>query len=489
MDPHTGEVLALVGSADYFNASIHGALNMAITPRQSGSAFKPFIYALALDPDQEAPWTAATPILDVTTTFLDDAGAAYTPRNYDGREHGPVPLRTALGSSLNIPAVITLEHVGYERVLDLAARLHIASLGRREQYHLSLALGGGEMSLLELVSAYAAFANDGRYPERVLILDVRDPDGNLLLETDPPPAAPVFDPRLAWLISDILSDDAARALTFGSNSILRLDRTAAVKTGTTSNFHDNWTIGYTPDLVVGVWVGNAGFEPMRNVTGLTGAAPIWTETMRALLQGQPDRPFVRPAGLTQVDVCDLSGLLPTRDCRRTYSEWFLSGTEPMERDAVYHIVFLDSATGRLVTAATPTERIFPLTVYDLPMAAIPWAQSAGLPLYSDYIQVEATPQAEPILLLWPRPDTTYRLVDTFDRDAQQAPVEAVVGQPVREVRLWVDDVLLAAFTAPPYRAWWPLAPGEHRVRAEAFLADGSRIASEAVTITVVYESP
>jgi membrane carboxypeptidase/penicillin-binding protein PbpC len=211
--------------------------------------------------------------------------------------------------------------------------------------------------------------------------------------------------------------------------------------------------------------------------------------MRAILQGQPDRPFVRPEGLVQVDVCDLSGLLPTRDCQHVRSEWFVEGTEPVEHDAVYHIIFLDSATGGLANAHTPTERIYPLAVYDLPTAAIPWAREAGLPLYSDYFRVEADPQAEPILLLQPRPNTTYRLVDSFDRDAQQLLVEAVTGQPVSELTFWVDDVLLATFTAPPYRTWWPLAAGEHRFRAEAVLADGSRIASETVTILVNYEVP
>ncbi len=165
----------------------------------------------------------------------------------------------------------------------------------------------------------------------------------------------VFDPRVAWLINDILSDDRARATGFGLNSTLKLDRTAAVKTGTTTNFHDNWTIGYTPDLLVGVWVGNSNYEAMHDVTGVTGAAPIWNETMRALLQGQPDRPFVQPDGLKQVEVCELSGLLPTPACPHTRLEWFIPGTEPTQTDTYYQQVWIDPSTGSLADDSTPLD--------------------------------------------------------------------------------------------------------------------------------------
>ncbi|HLA08226.1 MAG TPA: transglycosylase domain-containing protein, partial [Anaerolineales bacterium] len=326
IDTHNGEILALVGSADYFDESIDGALDMAISPRQTGSAFKPFIYALALDPSRPNAWNAATSILDVSTTFITRDGAPYTPVNYDNSAHGLVSVREALGSSLNIPAVKTLEEVGIENTIHLAKRLGITSLSEPQQYDLSLALGGGQISLLELSTAYASLANNGYYTGNHSILDIHDADGNLLYTVDKTPPLQIFDPRVTWLISDILSDDSARKTGFGLNSTLKLDRTAAVKTGTTTNFHDNWTIGYTPDLLVGVWVGNSGYEAMHNVTGLTGAAPIWNEVMRGLLQGRPDHPFVRPDGLTQVEVCDLSGLLPTSACQHTRTEWFIAGT-------------------------------------------------------------------------------------------------------------------------------------------------------------------
>ena len=491
MDPHTGEILALVGSADYFDSSIHGAIDMASAPRQPGSAFKPFIYAVALDPQQAAPWTSATPILDVSTTFLTADGQPYTPQDYDQREHGPVSLRLALASSLNIPAVVTLNHVGEAAVVALSGQMGITSLGSLENHNLSLALGGGQMSLLELTTAYATLANQGVYPANYEVLDIRDFNGNMLYQADKPPQPRILDERLAWLLSDILSDDQARTLAFGSNSTLKLDRSAAVKTGTTNNFHDNWTIGYTPDLVIGVWVGNAGYESMRNVNGLTGAAPIWNETMRTLLQGQPDRPFVRPEGLVQVKVCDLSGLLPTPACPHVRTEWFIEGTQPTTTDSTYHSLMLDSATGKLADASTPPDRRIPATALDLPMEAWPWARANSLLLWSDFTSSESgtSSSAAPITLISPRPNTTYRLVDTFDQNAQQLPVEAIVGQGMRDVTFWVDGRQLASFSASPYRAWWPLSLGEHRFHVEAVNGDGVRYSSQTVTITVVTGTP
>src|SRR6185369_925541 len=178
------EILALVGSADYFDKSIDGALDMATSPRQTGSAFKPFIYALALDPIRPNPWTAATSVLDVSTTFLTQDGAPYTPVNYDSRENGPVSVREALGSSLNIPAVKTLQDVGIENTVNLAHRLGITSLRGAGGYDISLALGGGQISLLQLSTAYAALANKGYYTGNTSILDIHDADGKLLYKQD-----------------------------------------------------------------------------------------------------------------------------------------------------------------------------------------------------------------------------------------------------------------------------------------------------------------
>ena len=487
LDPHTGEVLALLGSADYFNASIFGAVDMATAPRQPGSAFKPFIYAQALDPHQPGPWTAATAVMDVITTFITHDGAPYVPKNYDGREHGPVSVRQALGSSLNVPAVLALNKVGIENTTSLARRLGITSVENPQDYDLSLALGGGTISLLQLSTAYATFANEGIFTGNSTILDVRDADGNLLYTPERTPLQQIFDPRVTWLISDILSDDRARAMGFGLNSTLKLDRTAAVKTGTTTNFHDNWTIGYTPDLLVGVWVGNSNYEAMRNVTGLTGAAPIWHEIMRTILQGRPDRPFVRPEGLVQVEVCDLSGLLPSPACPHIKLEWFIEGTQPSEIDTFYKQVWIDALTGQLATDATPVERRQLRTVLDLPPSAQPWARSQGLTLLADLAQAAESSQQSAISILSPRPNATYRLDPNFDQNAQQLLVEVVAGQGITNLTLWVDGSLFATLESAPYQAWWPLAVGEHSFWAQGETAAGETLTSEMVTITVMTE--
>jgi membrane carboxypeptidase/penicillin-binding protein PbpC len=297
----------------------------------------------------------------------------------------------------------------------------------------------------------------------------------------------VFDPRVAWLISDILSDDSARAIGFGRDSTLKLDRTAAVKTGTTTNFHDNWTIGYTPDLLVGVWVGNSGYEAMHNVTGLTGAAPIWHEVMRALLQNRPDHPFERPDGLKQVEVCDLSGLLPTTACGHTQTEWFIAGTEPSQADTLHQRIWIDALTNSVANDSTPAERRKQVTVLNLPVEAQAWAREQGLPLATDFSQAAESPSQETkdLLLMSPAPNTTYRIDPTFEASAQQLQVEAAAGQGVSQVTLWLDGSLLASFSSPPYQTWWNLSAGEHQFWAQAVNVSGDMLKSDVVTITVV----
>jgi len=492
LDPRNGEILALAGSADYFDASIFGAVDMATAPRQPGSAFKPFIYAQALDPARVGTvWTAATPLLDVSTTFILKSGEAYTPKDYDGREHGPMPIRQTLASSLNIPAVLTLREVGVENTINLAKKLGIASLGAPENYDLSLVLGGGQMSLLELSTAYAAFANGGVATAHYVLLDIRNADGKLLYTQEKTPLVRVFDPRVAWLINDILSDDNARAAGFGRNSTLKLEHTTAVKTGTTTNFHDNWTIGYTPEFLTGVWVGNSNYESMRNVNGLTGAAPIWNEFMRAALQGRPNLPFTRPDGLTQVEVCDLSGLLPTPACPRTHREWFIAGTEPTRYDNVYQQVWIDSQTGELADAATPSARRQRITALDLPVQAQPWARGLGLTLLADLSRADDSSQAttNQLALISPRPNTTWRITSDINQTAQQLAVEAVAGQGFVKINIWVDGTLLATFSGPPYQAWWPLTVGQHSFRVEGITSTGETVSGPSVEISVVTESP
>jgi len=480
IDPRNGEILAMIGSPDYFDAANAGAVNMALSPRQPGSALKPLIYADAFDPQQKPAWTAGTMILDVTTHFTTHNGETYTPVNYDGLEHGPVLAREALGSSLNIPAVITLNHIGLTEFYSFANRLGISTLNDPDQADLSVALGGGEVSLLDLAAAYGVFASGGYRVEPYAIQSITDPAGVALYRHTPPASKRALDERVAWLISNILSDDESRMIGFGRNSILKLDRPAAVKTGTTTNFHDNWTVGYTPSLVVGVWVGNTSHEAMRNVTGLTGAAPIWAQMMRSALSGKPEESFIRPKGLAQVEICAQSGMLPTPACPNRKLEWFIEGTQPNQEDTLFRQVEIDTATGLAADPATPLGQRAIVTGLDLPPAAESWARSHGLTLWSSLIKGAAGIHIEqvnpPVLQLTaPAPNSVFLISSKLPLETQRIQLKAAGVSGLAEVTFWVDDRRVGSVAAAPFETWWQLTPGNHTARVSGVDKNGASV--------------
>ncbi|MCI0398582.1 MAG: penicillin-binding protein, partial [Chloroflexi bacterium] len=490
IDPHNGAIRALVGNHDYFDAANAGAVNMALAPRQPGSAIKPLIYAAALSPGLAggAPWTAATMIPDVRTVFPTAEEHPYVPVNFTRDENGPVLVREALGSSLNIPAVVALHTIGLKTGLDFAAQMGIHDLGDPQNYGLSFALGGGSLSLLDLTSAFGVFANGGLRLEPVFIEEIVAADGRQLYVAGPPSPVRVLDERVAWLISDILSDNQARTPAFGTNSVLRIDRTAAVKTGTTNNFHDIWTVGYTPDLVVGVWVGNANNEAMVAVTGVSGAGPIWHQTMRAFLAGEPDKPFVQPPGLVRVEVCRLSGLLPTAACPYRHWEWFLAGTQPVKSDTFFRQVEIDRRTGMLAAAGTSPAYIETQVVLDLPPEFHVWAREQGLPLLVD---LERASQASPteelgsrLRLVYPDPNAVFYLSTSLPPEAQRILLQVVSGEHYQDVTVWLDGRPLAGFSQPPYEVWWQLELGEHQLYVTGLAANGEMAASPITVFTV-----
>lgn len=492
LNPQSGEILGLVGSVDYFNTSIRGAVNMATTTRQPGSAFKPFVYAQTLDPTRPHPWNAATSLMDVTTNFPTHSGAIYTPKNYDGQEHGPVTLRQALASSLNIPAVLALQEAGIPNTISMARKMDITHWQNPNDYDLSLALGGGQVSLLELANAYATFANQGVFVPHQDILDIHDADGNLIYQPERPASQRIFDPRVAWLINDILSDDQARKIGFGLNSTLRLDRPAAVKTGTTTNYHDNWTIGYTPDLLVGVWVGNSNYEAMRNVTGLTGAAPIWHNTIRTLLQNQPKHWFEQPEGLVEQRVCSFSGLLPGPACNQTHSEWFIAGTEPTETDNTHQQIWLDARNGQLAGPNTPADQRLPRLVYQFPPELQKWARAQGLLLLTDFTESGASASDTDIFhlkIIRPTTQTTYLLSNEIGLAAQQLQIEATFGTAYQKIIFWHNGLKLAEClpAQAACQAWWQISTGQHEFWLTGITAEGEIHQSEKVVITVSKE--
>jgi penicillin-binding protein 1C len=338
--PSTGEILAMVGSPDFNNDAISGQVNMADSAtRQPGSSIKPITYVAAF----EKGWTPSTWIWDVPTEFPDGANPPYVPRNYDDRFHGGMTVRTALANSFNIPAVKTLQYVGVyddpntpekDGMIAMAERLGITSLTRPD-YGLALTLGGGDVSLLQMTTAFSVFANEGKKVPPVAILKIVDFEGTVIYEYQPPEGEQIIRPEHAFLISSILSDNQARSPMFGLNSALNLSFQVAAKTGTSNDFRDNWTLGYTPDLVTGVWVGNADYTPMVNTTGLSGAAPIWSQFMQyAVPYVTSNNPtsFRIPSGITETIVCNLSGTEPSNWCRGGQrSEFYASGQPPLPR--------------------------------------------------------------------------------------------------------------------------------------------------------------
>ncbi|MDR1486538.1 MAG: penicillin-binding protein 1C [Deltaproteobacteria bacterium] len=309
------EVLAYVGSADFFNPH-DGQIDGVTTLRQPGSALKPFIYALALESKE---LTAATFISDMTADFSIPSGV-YAPTNYSGLSHGPVTARMALASSLNLPAIKLTAHLGVKKVLDKLRLLGLNLTHDEEYYGLGLALGGGEVSLLDLTTAYAALADGGR-----LLPPVFAPS-----RQNPPPRQ-VLSPTSAFIISDILSDNPARTTGFGPSGPLNTPYPSSVKTGTSKNFRDNWCIGYTSGFVVGVWAGNFQNLPMEKVSGVTGAGQLWREITDLLtLYRTPLAPEI-PAGVQSVRICPLSGLPVGSDCPNSKNEYFITGTVPTEK--------------------------------------------------------------------------------------------------------------------------------------------------------------
>ncbi len=345
LKPVTGEILAMVGSVDYNNDAIDGRVNVATSLRQPGSTMKPLTYSAAME-------QGMTPGDIIWDTPIDVDG--YQPVDYDRNWHGPVRMRTALANSYNIPAVQTLRRIGVPSLLEIAQRFGVESLGTdASKYGVSLTLGGGDITLLELTRVYATYANGGSFVPTTSILCVLDSSDNIIYQyesgcprgnTTPTTVnregygKQVVDPRIAYVISDILSDNAARTPAMGANSPLNTGGLhTSVKTGTTDNFKDNWTVGYTRNVAVGVWVGNSDGSPMTgSTTGLTGAAPIWNTVINGVYNNnnmlgrfavdgslEPDQ-LNPPSGMSLRSICSIDALHePSLDCGSTVNEWFL----------------------------------------------------------------------------------------------------------------------------------------------------------------------
>jgi 1A family penicillin-binding protein len=314
-DPKTGEILAMVGSRDYFDTASDGNVNVTTSLRQPGSSIKVVNYAAAL----ENGFTAASIIDDSPVMYQTPGSPSYIPVNYDGRYHGPTPLRYALGNSYNIPAVKVLAKIGVKTMIDKGRLMGIMSWEDESRYGLSLTLGGGDVTMLEMAEVYGTLANLGRHVGLMPVAEVSDYTGKVIERFNPDRGVQAVNPGAAFIISDILRDNNARSAAFGANSNLVISgKTVSVKTGTSNDKRDNWTIGYTPSSVIVVWVGNNDNSPMDPLltSGVTGAAPIWHDIMTELIKNKPDETQAKPENVIVIP------------CYFGRNEYFIGGTQP-----------------------------------------------------------------------------------------------------------------------------------------------------------------
>ncbi|MBN1582901.1 MAG: transglycosylase domain-containing protein [Anaerolineae bacterium] len=444
--PRTGEILVMVGSIDYWNKEIDGQVNVALAERQPGSSFKPFTYLTAFSQG----YTPATMVLDVRTC-PNPNDPSWCPENYpdaDGTRpyHGPQRLRNALARSYNIPAVKVMKMVGVGNVIKTAHAMGITTLRKDlDFYGLALTLGGGEVKLIDMAFAYGVVANQGtmygvpipedriemgyRELDPISILQVRNRDDQVIWEYTQPDSREIVDPKLTYLLTDIMSDNAARSWVFGLHSKLVLeDRPVAAKTGTTDGWHDCWTVGFTPQIVTTVWMGNTDNTPMRKVTGGYGAAYVWNDVMTAAHEGLPVETWEQPEGIVEAHVCSVSGLLPSPDCPSVVKEIFVDGTQPVATCNIHRAYEVNKQTGRLATPNTPPELIDRQVYTVLPPEADDWVREANIPQppteYDDY---SSTRENEDIAIVYPV---------TFGYISQ---VVEIKGNARNNVRFWKLD--------------------------------------------------
>jgi 1A family penicillin-binding protein len=482
LNPETGEILSMVGSKRFDDPDYDGQVNVTVALRQPGSSFKPFTYVTAL----KEGYTASTMVMDVPTTFPGGEGQAdYNPVNYDGKYRGPVQMRYALANSLNIPAVKFIAMVGIQDVLETAYSMGLNSLPPTKEtlsrVGLSLTLGGGEVKLLELTGAYSSFFNGGTKAEPISILKVEDSNGKVLEEVTPKKGKKVISPEEAFLISNMLSDNNARSEVFGTNSLLNIPgRQIAVKTGTTNDKRDNWTIGGNPQRAVGVWVGNNDNSPMLNVaSGVSGASPIWRRVLLESLTGLDPVNFEAPEGIVTAEVDTTSGKL-AHDGFPSRSEFFAKGVTP-GNDDIHVILKVCKSDGRLATPSDVSGQNYDNKEYFVFKEEDPvskdgknrW-QEAVLNWINGQSDSKYHPPTEfcgtgnPLSVEWAKPiDRDSNLSNTFNIKVKSSSTTDIVS-----IEIFADGLKVRTFDSLPYEGEISLSDGVHKLQAKTKDKDG-----------------
>jgi penicillin-binding protein 1C len=486
MNTSTGEILSMVGSKNYFDASIDGQVNVTLSSRQPGSSIKPLVYATAF----LKGYSPATVLADVVTEFPGkDENTPYIPKNYDGKEHGLLHLRDALASSINIPAVKLLARVGVSDVLAQGFKMGFTTYEPTKELlsrvGLSMALGGAEVRLIDSVTAYSTFPNGGYKVEPVAILKIEDGSGKVIYENKQVKQEKVMDEKVGFLINSILSDNNARLLTFGPNSYLNLgSRAVAVKTGTTNDLRDNWTVGWSKDVIVGVWVGNNNNDKMRNVaSGVSGAAPIWRREMLDVLSIYPDKPFTVPSGVSQVEVDKVSGY-PAHDGFPSYKEWFINGSVPTSPDPIHALLKIcKNDSNKLADTVSISQGNYDQKEYVVIKESDPLTNKN---LWQKGIDTWIVKQTDslykpPTETCGATATTDIQIVSPGDHSRVNGGSVAVKFSVVSikqivEARLYIDGTLERDFTETPYSTDpIGLSDGKHSVRITTKDNDGNEV--------------
>lgn len=483
VNPETGEILAMVGSKNFNDPNYDGQFNVVTQGlRQPGSAIKPITYATAF----KEGYSPSTLLMDVPTTFPGGEGQPdYKPENYDGKYRGPIQLRYALGNSINVAAVKLVALVGIKDTLSTAYDLGITSLKpdteTLRRVGLSLTLGGGEVKLLDLTSAYSAFVNKGFKAEPVSILKVEDSDGKVLEEVKPEKGKRVLSEEQAYLISDILSDNASRTMIFGANSLLNISgKNVMVKTGTTNDKRDNWAIGGNSNAMVGVWVGNNDFTPMKQVaSGVSGATPIWRRILLEALKDKPNVSFEAPNGIVKAAVDLISGFA-AHDGYPSRTENFIKGNEP-GKDNVHTKLRICKSDGKLATPSDIAAGNYEEKEFFVFKEKDPTAGLGGENLWQKGINEWLLGQPEPKY----HPPSDYcgtgnpvnvefvnpREHDTVANDFTIKVTAESTGDII-QIELEIDGTKVTTFSVPPYEYPVSLPDGVHTLRAKAKDSNG-----------------
>lgn len=488
LDPQTGEILAMVGSKDYESeeAGFEGKFNIVTQAlRQPGSAIKPITYATAF----KKGYSPATLIMDTPTSFPGgNDGKDYKPENYDGQFRGPVQVRFALGNSINMAAVKMLATVGVKEMLKTAHEMGLTNLEPTQEnvnrFGLSITLGGGEVRLLDLSTAFSVFATGGVYRQPTSILRVEDVEGKVLFEQKQSRGKKVLSPEICFLISHILSDENARKDVFGPGSWLHIPgKTVAVKTGTTDDKRDNWTVGFTGSVVVGTWVGNNDNLPMdeKLASGITGAAPIWNRIMKEALRKKQDGIVEKPDKIIALEVDSLGGGLP-KEGEAKRSEYFIEGTEPIKRAPIYKSLKISKETGLLaneveIKAGEYEEKDFIVFEEEDPISTDgqnrwqagidSWLEGIDDQRYHPPEETSPTKKEEVVIKI----DSPEDKAQIDDHDVK-IEVEAFSLEEIVKIEIFVDGDLKKDFHGDSIAEFFNLDKGSHEIKVKAYDSKG-----------------